>query len=83
MTKSRLRTRTRIEAALTDVGVALFVLTLAFPEWIEVLTGLEPDAGSGSLELALAGAFLLLAILSGLLARRDRRRLAFGQTSDT
>jgi hypothetical protein len=79
----QLRRRFRVEAGLSDASVALFVLTLAFPEWIEALTGLEPDAGSGSLELAIAGAFLLLAITSGLLARRDHRRLGLGQTSDT
>jgi hypothetical protein len=72
----RLRRRLRIEAVLAGVSAILFILTLVFPEWIEVITGLEPDAGSGALELVVAGAFLVGAMVSAVLARRDQRRLA-------
>jgi hypothetical protein len=51
-------------------------LTLVFPQWIEELTGLEPDAGSGALEWIIAGVFLVSAVVSAVLARRDHRRLA-------
>jgi hypothetical protein len=47
-----------------------------FPERIEAATGLEPDAGSGRLELVVAVGFLIPAVVSAALARRDRRRLA-------
>jgi hypothetical protein len=77
--ETRLRRRMRIEAVFAGVSAALFALTLVFPTWIEALTGLEPDADSGALEFLLAGAFLLLAIGSGVLARRDHRRLALDQ----
>jgi hypothetical protein len=44
------------------------LLTLAVPDWIEVLFGIEPDGGSGEAEwmivLALAGAAVLAAGLS-------------------
>jgi hypothetical protein len=45
----RLRRRLRIEVVLAVISAVLCVLTLVFPEWIEELTGLEPDAGSGAL----------------------------------
>jgi ABC-type thiamin/hydroxymethylpyrimidine transport system permease subunit len=72
----RLRRRLRIEVVLAVISAVLCVLTLVFPEWIEELTGLEPDAGSGALEWIMAGAFLVAAVVSAVLARRDYRRLA-------
>jgi hypothetical protein len=74
--EKQLRRRLRIEAILASVSAALFVLTLVFPEWIEATTGLEPDSGSGALELVVAGAFLVAAVVSGVLAHRNQRRLA-------
>ena len=72
----RLRRRLRIEVVLAAISAALCVLTLVFPEWIEELTGLEPDAGSGALEWIIAGVFLVAAVVSTVLARRDYKRLA-------
>jgi hypothetical protein len=72
----RLRVRLRIEVVLAVISAALCVLTLVFPEWIEELTGLEPDAGSGALEWTIAGVFLVAAVVSAVLGRRDYRRLA-------
>jgi hypothetical protein len=72
----RLRRRLRIEVALAVISAAMCVLTLVFPEWIEALTGLEPDAGSGALEWIIAGVFLVGAVVATVLARHDYRRLA-------
>jgi ABC-type thiamin/hydroxymethylpyrimidine transport system permease subunit len=72
----RLRRRLRIEVVLAVISAVLCVLTLVFPQWIEELTGLEPDAGSGALEWVIAGIFLVAAVVSGVLAGRDYRRLA-------
>jgi hypothetical protein len=72
----RLRRRLRIEVVLAVISAALCVLTLVLPEWIEGLTGLEPDAGSGALEWIIAGVFLVAAVVSTVLARRDYKRLA-------
>jgi hypothetical protein len=72
----QLRRRLRVEVVLAGVSAVLCVLTVVFPEWIEALTGLEPDAGSGSLEWIVAGVFLTATVASAILARRDYRRLA-------
>jgi ABC-type thiamin/hydroxymethylpyrimidine transport system permease subunit len=72
----RIRRRLHVEVVLAGISIALGVLTLVFPEWIEELTGLEPDAGSGALEWIIAGVFLVGAVVAAVLARRDYRRLA-------
>ena len=72
----QLRRRLRIEVVLAVISAILCALTLVMPEWIEELTGLEPDAGSGALEWIIAGVFLVAAVVSGGVARRDYRRLA-------
>jgi len=71
----RLRIRVRIETILAIIGAALAVLTLAWPEWIEEIFGVEPDGGNGSLEWIIAVGFLAVGIGLGLLARHDQRRL--------
>jgi hypothetical protein len=71
----RLRRRLRIEVVLAVSSAVLCILTLVTPEWIEALTGLEPDSGSGALEWVIAGIFLVAAVVSAVLARRDYRRL--------
>lgn len=78
--ETRRRRRARIETALATVSAALVILTLALPEWIELLTGLDPDAGSGALELAVTGTLLVVTIGFTLVARGNRRRLAAQQT---
>lgn len=58
------------EAITAGVGFGLFVLTLFTREWFEALTGLDPDRGSGSLEIALAVALLAVCAISAFAARR-------------
>jgi hypothetical protein len=67
----RLPARFWFEAVVATLGVLLFVLTLVTREWIEKLTGLDPDGGSGALEFAIAAGLLAVAAISGLAARRD------------
>lgn len=40
-------------------------------DWIEQLFGIDPDMGSGSLELLIAGAVVIVAV--GLIASRMQR----------
>lgn len=58
---------------IAGVSAALFALTLVRRDWIEVVFGVEPDAGSGALEWGIAFAFLFAGVGLFLLARRDRR----------
>lgn len=67
----RLPSRFWFETAAAVLGSVLFVLTLVTREWIEILTGLDPDGGSGALEFAIAAGLLLFAAISALAARRD------------
>lgn len=67
--------RVACEAVLSIGCCALALLSTAWPDWIEALTGLDPDHGDGSVEWELVAAFALAALVSGLLARIHWRRL--------
>ena len=71
-----IRRRLRFEICVALLAAALAVLTLVSREWIEVLTGWDPDGGDGSLEWLLVVGLAALAAVSALLALADRRRLA-------
>jgi hypothetical protein len=65
--------RARAEMLLAGVVGALAVATWFWPTWLESLTGLEPDAGSGETEWWLVAVFGVCAVAFSLLARRDYR----------
>jgi hypothetical protein len=70
------RIRFWIEAALALLTAGLFILTLISHEWIEVIFGVDPDGGDGSLEWAIVGILLVATIVLGWLARVEWRRAA-------
>ena len=70
--------RWRVEAILAVLAAALGVLTVIVPAWIEVLTGLDPDAGSGTLEVLIAVGLFGLAASAAWAARRHRQGAATG-----
>ena len=70
----KLPARFWFEAITGVIGLALFVLTLFTREWFEALTGLDPDGGSGALELVLAFGLLAVSAVSMLAARRHYQR---------
>jgi hypothetical protein len=73
---SKVRARLWLETALASLCGFLAVSTLFNREWIEALTGFDPDHHDGSLEWALvAGLFLLSAALAAA-ARAEWRRPA-------
>lgn len=67
--------RFKIETVLATLSGVLGVVTLFWHEWLEV-TGWDPDHGNGSAEWAIAAGLLLVAVVLGLLARRDYRDAA-------
>jgi len=79
-----MRARFWAEAALSALAAVLAVVTSIVPDWIELLTGADPDHGSGGAEwsivLVLALAAIALAALAGREWRRHRpaRRFAGG-----
>jgi hypothetical protein len=74
--EARLVRRYRLQVAFAAVCAVLTIAAAILPVWIERLTGLEPDGGSGELEWLLAVATGALSIAFGVLAYRTRRRLA-------
>lgn len=68
------RGRFWIEVVSGAIGVVLLALTLVNPQWIELVFNVDPDQGSGALELGISAVFLAVAVLSGLLARSELRR---------
>lgn len=70
-----LKTRVWIEAVLSAIAVVLTVVTLIWPDWIELLFDEAPDGGDGSLERLFAIGWLVAAIVFGRLARSDWRKL--------
>jgi len=70
-----------VEFALSLISASLSVLTIAWPDWIEGIFEIDPDAGSGSSEWGITLAFivvtLMFAALTGRTWRRDRRSTGF------
>jgi hypothetical protein len=68
------RARFWIEAGLAVVSVLLLLTTLVSREWIEVVFGVDPDHGSGSLEWLAVGGVALVAVVFSVIARVEWRR---------
>lgn len=73
MTEGRVRLRFWIEAGAALISGCLFLVTLFWRNWIELVFGMDPDAGSGSLEwsIVLVAAILTVALVT--LARQEWR----------
>ena len=72
--RGRLVIKMRVEMVLVGIFGVLAVVTMLWPTWIESITGLEPDAGSGAAEWAVVAVFAVVAGAAAL-ARRDYRNL--------
>ena len=67
--------RVGCESVLSIACASLALLSTVWPDWIEALTGLDPDQGDGAVEWGLVAGFALAALVSGLMARQHWRRL--------
>lgn len=72
--KPTIWTRFRVEMGFTLLCGTLSLLTLCWGDWIEILTGLDLDHHSGSLErMIIAAPLLLVCVLTSLAARAQWR----------
>jgi hypothetical protein len=71
-----LRRRFWAESVSAAIAVVLALVTMAWPDWIEILTGSAPDGGSGALELAVVGGLAAAAMLLAAAARAEWHRAA-------
>jgi hypothetical protein len=69
------RKRLRIEVGLAILSVLLFVATPLWPEWIEIVFGVDPDHGNGSIEWLIMELTAMSAVVAIFLAGTDWRRL--------
>ena len=74
-----LRFRFWLETGMAGLTSVLFLITMVWPNWIEILFGIEPDGGNGSLERLILGVTLVVTIALFILAHSEWRiaRTAF------
>lgn len=63
--------RVRIEMAAATVFAIAAVITSIWPDWIEALTGTDPDNSSGSLEWAIVAVLGVIAVVVAVLSWVD------------
>ncbi len=83
MTQGRRPSRARVglETAIASAAGALGVLTMFWRDWIEALTGWDPDHHNGGLEWLIVAALLAVSAVLGVAARRHwRLRAAVSET---
>jgi hypothetical protein len=78
MRASSLSFRFYLESAVGLAGVVLFVVTLFWNDWIEIVFHVDPDAGNGAAEFLVSAVLIVIAGVSWWMARTEWRRL--GQT---
>lgn len=75
MSARRRHIRYRVEVVILWFTLLLAVATVLVPDWAELLSGTDPDAGSGALEWSLVIALLVVSGVAAVAARRDRTLL--------
>jgi hypothetical protein len=74
MIKRQLTLQFWIEIGLASISALLAIVTLAWPDWIEIVFQIDPDQDSGSLERVIVGLSFALALVFFVFARRAWRR---------
>jgi hypothetical protein len=70
----QLRRRFWIEAALAVSCSVVFVATLVWRDWLELVFGIDPDGGSGAVEWLIVGVMAFATLSFSVLARTEWRR---------
>jgi hypothetical protein len=73
--------RVRLETAIALFAGVLGVLPIFWQDWIEALTGWDPDQHNGAFEWLIVAVLLAIAAAVGMLARRDWKLLAAASPS--
>ena len=73
--RNPLRRRFWLETGMAIVTGILLVITLVWRDWIEVVFGVDPDQGNGTLEWLIVGALLVVTITLFTLAGYEWRRI--------
>jgi hypothetical protein len=66
-----LRRRFWIEMGTASVTILVFVLTVTHRDWIELVFGIDPDAGSGALEWAVWASLTLVLVAVNVMMRYE------------
>jgi hypothetical protein len=69
------RARFALEAGFASLCGALALVTLFWRDWIEALTGFDPDHHNGSFEWLIVAGLFAACVLVALVARAEWRRL--------
>jgi hypothetical protein len=72
----RKSSRFRLEAGSAGVAGALAIVTLVWRDWIELVFGVDPDHGNGSVEWLFVAGLLAVAVALGGLAVVELRQAA-------
>ena len=72
--KSAVRVRFWVEIGLASLCGFLTVLTLFWRDWIEALTGFDPDHHNGSFEWMIVAGLFLVCVLVSFAARAEWHR---------
>jgi hypothetical protein len=64
-----------LEVALACSAFIFAVITAIWRDWIEIVFGVDPDKGSGSLEWLIVAVSLAVAVTCGVAARAQWQRL--------
>lgn len=75
----KLASRFWVEAGLAVSSGLLVALTLAWPEWLEGVFGVDPDGGSGAAEAGIVAALLVVTLVAVIAARTEWRVAAVGR----
>ena len=67
------KVRARLELAVALCAGILGILTIFWQDWIEALTGWDPDNHSGAVEWITVAVLLVIAVAMGLAVRRHWR----------
>lgn len=72
--RKALRGRFWLETVLAIVTGILFVITLVWHDWAEIIFNIDPDQGSGLFEWIVVGVLLVVTIVLIVLARLEWRK---------